>query len=198
MIVLRNNSFKWVQSLCSESQIVHESSFSSVFLTLVHLFRRSFLWTYWSYLFAFSLWPHSASLYTHSKFIFSNTSQIMLLPCLMPVIFFPPLTGERSDWSSWIMIMPCVILPLPTFLLLYPASSPYLLFSSHYFELLAVLLTSCYSLAIFLNFSQYTMFFYSQLSLQIKSGTVPEHPVAYFRGCDSPEAQVNRKKQRLF
>ena len=55
MIVLRNNSFKWVQSLCSESQIVHESSFSSKFLTLVHLFKRSFLWTYWSYLFAFRL-----------------------------------------------------------------------------------------------------------------------------------------------
>ena len=91
-----------------------------------------------------------------------------------------------------------MILPLPTFLLLYPASSPYLLFSSHYFELLAILLTSCYSLAISLNFCQYTMFFYSQLSLQIKSGAVPEHPVTYFRGCDSPEAQVNRKKQRLF
>lgn len=164
MTVVRNNSFKWIQSLCSKSQIVHESSFSSIFLILVHLFRHSFLWTYCSYLFAFSLGPHSASYICIPNLSSRNTSQIMLLPCLMPVIFFPPLTEERSDWSSWIMIMPFVILPLPTFLLLYPASSPYLLFSSHYQTLWTSLSAWCSfiptclcKLVLFLNIPSHTL-----------------------------------------
>lgn len=42
-IVIRNISFTGMQGLCdSQSQIFHESTLSSVFSVLVHLFKLSF------------------------------------------------------------------------------------------------------------------------------------------------------------
>lgn len=115
---------------------------------------------------------------------FENTGQIMLFLCLMPFIFFPTLYRIRFKW---------VIMKNDYAFCDYTSAN-----FAAFISCLVPILTFC-ALAMLdsLNFPKCTMFFYSSLSLHIKSGTVPEHPFLYFRSCGFPEIQVNVKKQRL-
>ena len=181
MTMVRNNSVKWIQSLCSKSQIVHESSFSSVFL--ISAFIQAFFPLDLLQL-SLCLQPVTpqCQLYMHSKFIFSEHQSDRAPPLLNACHFLPPTYRRKVR----------LIIMNNDYAFCDFASANFSTFISCLFPLLAVLQPLPNSL----NFPQCTMFFYSQLSLQ--TGTVPEHPISYFTGCDSPEAQINRKKQRLF